>query len=67
MTPKKKGPGRPKASVKRDSIVNLKGVPEFKAWLDDFSDFVGLSLADTIGMSLQHFAEHKGFRPPPKR
>src|SRR4051812_44933714 len=32
---KKRKPGRPKVTVKRESIVNLKGVPEYKTWLDE--------------------------------
>jgi hypothetical protein len=54
-------------AVKRATIVALKGVPEFKAWLDDFARHCGLSTADTIGMALGAYAEAKGFRPPPKR
>lgn len=67
MAKKKSGPGRPKAAVKRESIVNLKGVPEFKTWLDEFAHHCGLSTADTIGQALQHYAEHRGFRASPKR
>jgi hypothetical protein len=63
----KKMPGRPKATVKRESIVNLKGVPEFKTWLDEFAAYCGLTTADTIGQSLIVYAEQRGFRPPPKR
>jgi hypothetical protein len=64
---KKKAVGRPKAAAKRESIVNLKGVPEFKNWLDGFAEHCGLSIADTIGQALQHYAEHRGYRQPPKR
>lgn len=66
MTEKRK-PGRPKVTTKRQSIINIKGVPEYKTWLDEFADHVGLSVADTIGMALAGFAEAKGFRTPPKR
>lgn len=59
--------GRPKVAVKRATIVALKGVPEFKAWLDEFAKHCGLSTADTIGMALGAYAEQKGFRPPPRR
>ena len=67
MARKKSRPGRPKAMTKRESIVNLKGVPEFKTWLDEFADHCGLSIADTIGQALHHYAELRGFRNPPKR
>ena len=65
--PMAKKAGRPKATNKRATILAIKGVAEYKTWLDEFSAHVGLSLADTVGMSLQAFAEAKGFRPPPKR
>ena len=59
--------GRPKAEFKRTTIVALKGVPEYKTWLDEFARHSGLSIADTIGMALQDAAQAKGFRMPPKR
>jgi hypothetical protein len=64
---KKKAVGRPRAATKRGPIVNLKGVPEFKTWLDGFAEHCGLSIADTIGQALLHYAEYRGFRSPPKR
>ncbi len=67
MGKKKAPPGRPKVATKRESIVNLKGVPEFKTWLDELATHCNLSLADTIGQALQSYAEQRGFRPPPKR
>ena len=63
----KKLPGRPKSGTTRPTIVTLRGVAEYKAWLDQFAEHVGLSTSDTIGMALQAFAEVKGFRAPPKR
>jgi hypothetical protein len=65
--PKKRAPGRPRVAVKRESMLNLKGVPDYKAWLDDFAGHCDLSIADTIGQALAYYAEHRGFRPPPKR
>jgi len=65
--PMAKKMGRPKVDVKRGTIVALKGVPEFKTWLDEFARHCGLSTADTIGQSLIAYAEQRGFRPPPRR
>lgn len=65
--PMAKKAGRPKTGIKRITIFGIKGVPEYKTWVDDFANHVGLSVADTVGMSLAAFAEAKGFRPPPKR
>jgi hypothetical protein len=67
MAKQKAGPGRPKAAIKRESIVNLKGVPEFKTWLDGLAQHCNLSIADTIGQAVQYYAEFRGFRAPPKR
>ena len=65
--PKKK-PGRPRGlGPPRVNVVGLKGTPEWKTWLDEFAQFCGLSLSDTIGQSLIGYAKERGFRPPPKR
>jgi hypothetical protein len=64
---KKKSPGRPRVSEKRTPVITLKGVSEYKMWLDEFSDHCGLSIADTLGQALIEYAERRGFRPPPKR
>jgi hypothetical protein len=65
--PEKRKPGRPKVNAKREPVVVLKGVPDFKTWLDAFAEHCGLSLADTLGQSLIAYAEQRGFRPPPRR
>ena len=64
MAPKKK-PGRPKASIRRETVLGLKGTAEWKTWLEEFADHCRLSMADTIDQSLTEHAERKGFRPPP--
>ncbi len=48
-------------------MLNLKGVPIYKTWLDEFADHCELSIADTIGQALAHYAERRGFRAPPTR
>lgn len=65
--PKKRGPGRPKGNAQRETIIALKGVPEFKTWLSEFADHCGLSQADTVGQALIVYAKDRGFRPPPGR
>jgi hypothetical protein len=67
MTKQNARPGRPKAAIKREPIVNLKGVPEFKTWLDGLAEHCNLTIADTIGQALQYYAEFRAFRPPPRR
>ncbi len=51
MAESKRKPGRPKVTIRRESIVNLKGVPEYKTWLDEFADHCGLNLSDTTARS----------------
>ena len=64
---KKKAAGRPPVDVRRDQIVNLKGRPEFKEWLVEFSEHCGLSIADTVGQALQAYGEIRKFKPSPRR
>lgn len=66
--PKRKESGRPKgAGPVRETVVALKGTPEWKVWLDKFSGHCRLGLADTIEQSLVYYAQERRFRAPPKR
>ena len=67
MAKKRRGPGRPKGETRRETIIALKGVPEYKAWLYEFAEFCGLSQADTVGQALMVYAKERGFRTPPNR
>ena len=61
-------PGRPRrAGPARETVVALKGSPEWKAWLDGFADHCRLGLADTVEQSLLWYAKERNFRGPPKR
>jgi hypothetical protein len=61
-------PGRPRrAGPVRETVVALKGSPEWKAWLDGFADHCRLGLADTIEQSLLYYAKERDFLGPPKR
>jgi len=51
----------------RETVVALKGSPEWKTWLDGFAGHCRLGLADTIEQSLLSYAEEREFRRPPKR
>lgn len=60
--------GRPKSGGPvRATVVALKGSPAWKAWLDDFSGYCRLGLANTIEQSLIYYAWVRQFRGPPKR
>jgi len=66
--PKRKESDRPgSAGQVRETVVALKGTPEWKVWLDNFSGHCRLGLADTIEQSLVYYAEQRKFRAPPKR
>ena len=68
VEPKRRKPGRPKGpSPVRETVVTLKGSPEWKSWLDAFSYHCRLGLADTIEQSLVFYAVERGFPGPPKR
>jgi hypothetical protein len=68
MAPPKKKPGRPKGGgIRRETVLGLKGTPEWKTWLEEFAEHCRLSMADTIDQAVAEHAERKGFRPPPAR
>jgi hypothetical protein len=67
MTAKKKGPGRPKGPIRRETVLGLKGTPEWKTWLEEYAEFCRLSMVDTIDQDLAEGAKRKGFRSPPMR
>ncbi|HEV3162756.1 MAG TPA: hypothetical protein VGZ22_01850 [Isosphaeraceae bacterium] len=68
LEPIRKRPGRPKrAGPARETVVALKGSPEWKAWLDSFAGHCRLGLADTIEQSLLSYSKERGYRGPPKR
>jgi hypothetical protein len=67
LTISRRGPGRPKSADRRGSIVVLKGLPEYKAWLDALAEHCDRTVAGTMADTLAHYAESRRFRSPPKR
>lgn len=66
--PERRRPGRPKrVGPARETVVALKGLPEWKAWLDGFAGHCRLGLADTIEQSLLCYAKEREYGGPPKR
>ena len=62
--PKRRKPGRPRrVGPARETVVALKGSPEWKAWLDGFADHCRLGLADTIEQSLDYYAQERRYPP----
>jgi hypothetical protein len=69
MTEKKRRkPGRPKGTGPvRETVISLKGTPEWKEWLDGFAEHCRLGIADTIEQSLIVYAKEREYGTPPKR
>ena len=66
--PNRRRPGRPRrVGPPRETVVALKGSPEWKAWLDGFAGHCRLGISDTIEQSLLCYARERGFEQPPKR
>ena len=66
--PIKRKRGRPKGEAPvRETVVALKGAPEWKLWLDEFATHCRLGLSDTIEQALLSYRAERGFRVPPKR
>ncbi len=66
--PGRRRPGRPRREgPARETVVALKGSPEWKAWLDGFAIHCRLGLADTIEQSLLSYAKERDYGGPPKR
>ena len=66
VQPRKRG--RPRsAGPSRETVVSLRGSPEWKSWLDGFAGHCRLGLADTIEQSLLSYARHREYGVPPKR
>jgi hypothetical protein len=66
--PEKRKPGRPKRLMPpTETVVALKGSRAWKTWLDKFVAHCGSGLAGTIEQALEHYAELREFKGPPKR
>ena len=66
--PKPRRPGRPRrVGPARETVVALKGLADWKTWLDGFAGHCRLGLADTIEQSLDYYAQERRYPRPPKR
>jgi hypothetical protein len=69
---KKKAP-EPGSEIKsevtkvRETILSLKGSPEWSQWLGDLSTKLRTTKAGIIDRALAELAERNGFREPPER
>jgi hypothetical protein len=55
------------ASKIRETILSLKGSPEWSQWLGDLSAKLRSTKAGIIDRALAELAERNGFREPPER
>ena len=55
------------ASKVRETILSLKGSPEWSQWLGDLSTKLRSTKAGIIDRALAELAERNGFREPPER
>lgn len=51
----------------RETILSLKGSPEWSQWLGDLATKFRTKKAGIIDRALAEFAERNGFREPPER
>jgi hypothetical protein len=66
-TPEPGGKGKAEASKIRETILSLKGSPEWSQWLGDLSTKLRTTKAGIIDRALAELAERNGFREPPER
>jgi hypothetical protein len=65
---KKKAPEpKPDAGKVRETILSLKGSPEWSQWLGDLATKFRTTKAGIIDRALAELAERNGFREPPER
>jgi hypothetical protein len=64
----------PTPQKRRESVVGLKGLPEWKEWLGGLAEFdaqarrADANISDTIDRALAFYAQHIGYKAvPPKR
>lgn len=61
---KAKAPAEP--SPERLSVLNLKGSPEFRDWLNEASEKTRIPIATIVRDSLGMWAESRGLSKPPR-
>lgn len=58
--------GRPKAGGRIDFRYAIVASPEYQTWMTEFRGFLGKQdVSDVYRESVRHYAQEKGFRPPP--
>lgn len=66
---KKKGPGRPPLPAKdaaRETVIHMKGSPEYVQWLDDAHKKTHIPKVQIFRLALQVWATKNGLESPPE-
>lgn len=59
---------KPKSNSRvRSAAINMRGTPEWKAWVDRFAESERKDLVDLIDTALAEYARTRRFEIPPKR
>jgi hypothetical protein len=68
MTKKKGDGGHPKNWNAKPIIIQLRGSPEFKAWVEALAEFDATSVAELTERAYANYARQIGFtNPRPRR
>lgn len=69
MAKARKGAGRPPLPAKdasRETIINMKGSPEYAAWLESLHRKTYISKVQIVRLALQEWAAKHGHDAPPE-
>lgn len=69
MAKAKSRAGRPPLPVKeaaRETIINMKGSPEYAAWLEDLHRKTHITKVQIVRLALQDWAAKCGYSSPPE-
>jgi hypothetical protein len=56
-----------KQSKARETILSMRGYPEWSQWLTELAEEARTTRAGAIDLALAQFAKRIGFRQPPPR
>ncbi len=67
MARPKKGPAKPKAGeLERETVINMKGSPEYVAWLDDVHNRTHIPKVQIFRLAVAEWAKAHNHPTPPE-
>ena len=63
---KKKATVKTKPSTTRLSVLNLKGSPDYRDWLNEISDQSLIPVTSIMRNAVAKWAKERGYREPPE-